>query len=119
MSNNVTDKFTRKESLRQAKRDSRIFSPKNDAKEKKEDSSKQMNGQYTEGEIILGTIPGYAPARIQEMIKDTIYIEFFGSGEVYVFEFSIIIQNIVQRPDIFIFSQKLSAFKSNSTIRYK
>ena len=40
--------------------------------------------QYVKGEIILGTIPGYAPwpARIKEIIGETVLIEFFGTGEM-------------------------------------
>lgn len=40
--------------------------------------------QFAKGEIILGTIPGYAPwpAQIKNIIHDTVYIEFFGTGEM-------------------------------------
>lgn len=39
--------------------------------------------EYLPNEIILATIPGYAPwpARILEMIGQTILVEFFGTGE--------------------------------------
>lgn len=39
---------------------------------------------FITGEIILGTIPGYAPwpARIKNIINETVFIEFFGSGEM-------------------------------------
>lgn len=69
-----------------------IFSAEIDVNEKKKnpktrtDSKKKLEerirneaplNQYIEGEIILGTIPGYAPwpARIQKIINETIYIE--------------------------------------------
>lgn len=75
------------------------FPAENDVNEKKKnpktrkDSRKKLEEkihneaplkQYIEGEIILGAIPGFAPwpARIQKIIGETIYIEFFGSGEV-------------------------------------
>lgn len=76
-----------------------IFSAEIDVNEKKKnpktrtDSKKKLEerirnkaplNQYIEGEIILGTIPGYAPwpARIQKIINETIYIEIFGTSQV-------------------------------------
>lgn len=60
----------------------------NDAKKKLEEIIKNDApiNQFAEGEVVLGTIPGYAPwpARIHTIIADTIYIEFFGTGQVYV-----------------------------------
>lgn len=40
--------------------------------------------EYLEGEIVLGTIPGYAPwpARIIKIVNETMYIQFFGTGQV-------------------------------------
>lgn len=40
--------------------------------------------EFVIGEIVLGTIPGYAPwpARIKNIIEDTVFIEFFGTGEM-------------------------------------
>lgn len=40
--------------------------------------------EYVKGEIVLGTIPGYAPwpARIREIAGETNIIEFFGTGEM-------------------------------------
>lgn len=40
--------------------------------------------EFVIGEIVLGTIPGYAPwpASIKNIIEDTLYIEFFGTGEM-------------------------------------
>lgn len=85
--------------MRQAKRHSLIIPAKNDVSAKKKNPITRKDGkkkleerikndapvnQYIEGEIILGTIPGFAPwpARIQKIIDETIYIEFFGTGEV-------------------------------------
>lgn len=40
--------------------------------------------EFVEGEIVLGTIPGYSPwpARIISITHETILIEFSGTGEV-------------------------------------
>lgn len=43
---------------------------------------------YLVHEIVLATIPGFVawPARIKNIIGETIYVEFFGTGQVYVFD---------------------------------
>lgn len=40
--------------------------------------------EFVKGEIVLGKIPGFAPwpARIKDIIGDTVFIEFFGTGEM-------------------------------------
>lgn len=40
--------------------------------------------EFVKGEIVLGAIPGFAPwpARIKEIIGETVLIEFFGTGEM-------------------------------------
>lgn len=42
--------------------------------------------EFITGEIVLGTIPGYAPwpARIHKILNETIFIYFFGTGQMYV-----------------------------------
>lgn len=42
------------------------------------------SNEYVQDEIILGTVPGYCPwpARILDIVGDTIVIEFFGTGEM-------------------------------------
>lgn len=42
--------------------------------------------EFMVDEIVLCTIPGYAPwpARIKEIINQTIFVEFFGTGQMYV-----------------------------------
>lgn len=96
---NTEEKATRKQPLRRAKRDSLISTAEN-IKEKKnqtarKDGRKKLEEkirdeapvkQFNEGEIVLGTIPGYAPwpARVLKIIEETIYIEFFGTGQLYV-----------------------------------
>lgn len=42
--------------------------------------------EFMKDEIVLGTIPGYCPwpARIVNIVGETIFIEFFGTGEMYV-----------------------------------
>lgn len=39
---------------------------------------------YLQNEIVLATIPGFAPwpARVKNIIGETIYVEFFGTGQV-------------------------------------
>lgn len=39
---------------------------------------------YLPNEIVLATIPGYAPwpAMIKTIIDETIFVEFFGTGQV-------------------------------------
>lgn len=39
---------------------------------------------YMPNEIVLASIPGYAPwpAIIRNIIDETIYVEFFGTGQV-------------------------------------
>ena len=40
--------------------------------------------ELVKGEIVLGTIPGYAPwpARVKEIVNETVFIEFFATGEM-------------------------------------
>lgn len=46
---------------------------------------------YLINEIVLATIPGFVawPARIKNMIGETIYVEFFGTGQVYANSYSV------------------------------
>lgn len=43
------------------------------------------DNEYVIDEIVLATIPGFCawPARIQQIIGETIMVEFFGTGEMY------------------------------------
>lgn len=40
--------------------------------------------EFLEGEIVLATIPGYAPwpARIHQILNETIFVQFFGTGQM-------------------------------------
>lgn len=42
------------------------------------------NNQYIVNEIVLVTIPGYSPwpARILNIVNETISVEFFGTGQM-------------------------------------
>lgn len=47
-------------------------------------SNEAPQNSFLINEIVLATIPGYAPwpARIVNIIGETIYVEFFGTGQV-------------------------------------
>lgn len=44
------------------------------------------NNEFMINEVVLCTIPGYAPwaARIREINNQTIFVEFFGTSQMYV-----------------------------------
>lgn len=46
--------------------------------------SKAPKNQFLESEIVLATIPGYSPwpARISYISDETIFVEFFGTGQM-------------------------------------
>lgn len=50
-------------------------------------TNKAPQNSFLINEIILATIPGFVPwpARVLNITGETIYVEFFGTGQVYVF----------------------------------
>lgn len=46
--------------------------------------SKAPKNQFLENEIVLATVPGYSPwpARISYISDETIFVEFFGTGQM-------------------------------------
>lgn len=45
---------------------------------------KAPNNEFIVNEVVLATICGYAPwpARILKIVSETIYVEFFGTGQM-------------------------------------
>lgn len=72
------------------------------------------NKQYLADEIILATVPGYAPwpARILTMIGQTISVQFFGTGQMYANSFNLLYENSFLMKYFFFF-QKFGACKFN------
>lgn len=69
--------------------------PKNDNKKKKRKSTARLRlrekietaspvNEYVPNEVVLATIPGFAPwpARILNINEQTIFVEFFGTGQM-------------------------------------
>lgn len=58
------------------------------------------DNEFVVHEIVLATIPGFCPwpARIIQIIGQTIMVEFFGTGQVYVNDESV---RIIHDPQLF------------------
>lgn len=89
------EKVKRDQPLRQAKRKSiptekitnaRTISCRKSYKKQLEEKirNEAPGNEFLEGEIVLATIPGYAPwpAKIHQISNETIFVKFFGTGQV-------------------------------------